>query len=148
MISSVELETKFCFFIDGLDEYGGPEVEIASLIRKLSSGSGIKLCLSSRPRTVFERVFTCHGPHNIALHDHTEGDTERLVRARFDAVGAATFVAPSDLASLTQSAVQKSSGVFLWVVLVVRELSYGFRPPCTIEDLRKQLSELPETLDA
>ena len=44
--------------------------------------------------------------------------------------------------------VTKASGVFLWVVLVVRSLLRGLRNRDTIKDLRKRLEELPFGLAA
>jgi hypothetical protein len=48
---------KFCYFIDGLDEYDGDHLEIVSLLRHISSNSNVKLCISSRPLLVFEQAF-------------------------------------------------------------------------------------------
>lgn len=40
---------RFCFFIDGLDEYDGKPSEILPLIELLKSYPNVKMCVSSRP---------------------------------------------------------------------------------------------------
>lgn len=70
---------SFCFFIDGLDEYEGPDLELVRQLRTLSSSSRVKLCLSSRPRNVFLQHFPSSGSCNLELHQHTQGDIKQLV---------------------------------------------------------------------
>jgi NACHT domain len=52
-----DLPTKFCFFIDGLDEFGDDHLELCEVIRDLSRSPHIKLCVSSRPLNVFTKNF-------------------------------------------------------------------------------------------
>ncbi|KAH5265392.1 hypothetical protein HBI70_141900 [Parastagonospora nodorum] len=47
--------SKFCFFIDGLDEYNGNENDIAPMLKVLISSPHIKLCASSRPGRLYEQ---------------------------------------------------------------------------------------------
>ena len=42
-----DLSAKFCFFIDGLDEFDGDHLEFCSVLRGLSNTSHVKLCVSS-----------------------------------------------------------------------------------------------------
>jgi hypothetical protein len=51
------VSTKFCFFIDGLDEYSGDEEETLRLMLDISSSSNIKICVSSRPWNTFLDAF-------------------------------------------------------------------------------------------
>jgi hypothetical protein len=44
-----ELSMRFCFFIDGLDEYGGEHTDIIRIIQSLAASPSIKFCVSSRP---------------------------------------------------------------------------------------------------
>jgi hypothetical protein len=49
-ISTLTLsDTKFCFFVDGLDEYEGRPADIIELIDILMSFPNVKACVSSRP---------------------------------------------------------------------------------------------------
>jgi hypothetical protein len=41
------LPARFCFFVDGLDEYDGDETEIIGILQKLVGSQSIKLCVSS-----------------------------------------------------------------------------------------------------
>ena len=61
------------------------------------------------------------------------------------AVFAEEFTANTE--GLKQYIVEKSSGVFLWTVLVVRSLMTGLRNHDTVEELRKRLDLLPPELD-
>lgn len=49
--------------------------------------------------------------------------------------------------SLIEEIVSMSSGVFLWVSLVVKSLLKGLTNRDTLADLRKRLRELPDELD-
>lgn len=51
------LEAKFCFFIDGLDEFKGATQDLVGLVRALTSYSDVKICVSSRPWAAFKHAF-------------------------------------------------------------------------------------------
>jgi hypothetical protein len=132
VVSANSLNTNFCIFIDGLDEYGGPglgsgetDLDLVLQLKTLSSSPCVKLCLSSRPRNVFKGHFPTNGPHHITLHDHTTKDIEQLVESRIERVQGLFSIESADLRKSKQIIVERSSGVFLWVVLVVRELIDG-----------------------
>jgi hypothetical protein len=148
------LSTKFCFFIDGLDEYGGSDLgsggtdlDLVLQLKTLSSSPCVKLCLSSRPRNLFQGHFPTNGPHHITLHDHTTKDIERFVESRIYCVQGLVSIESADLEELAYMIVARSSGVFLWVVLVVRELLDGLEPPFSMSELEERLLMLPATLD-
>ena len=42
-------QIRFCFFIDGLNDYDGDHRDIIELLRRMSACSDIKICASSRP---------------------------------------------------------------------------------------------------
>ncbi|KAK4164781.1 hypothetical protein QBC43DRAFT_288685 [Cladorrhinum sp. PSN259] len=121
----------FFFAIDGLDEYdsnySGIE-ELAKYFKDLGSFSNVKLVLSSRPEMVFVHVFS--GCPSLHLHDLTGQDILNFVND-----------------DLKTEIVEASSGVFLWVHLVVRSLLQsllsGFD---NIDDLRSRVQELPTDL--
>lgn len=155
IINVDRLDTNFCFFIDGLDEYGGSDLgsgesdlDLVLHLKTLTSSPHVKLCLSSRPRNVFKGHFPDAGPHHIVLHDHTMKDIGRLVESRIEHVKGLISMEPADLEELKDMIVERSSGVFLWVVLVVRELLDGLEPPFSMPELQARLDSLPTTLDA
>jgi energy-coupling factor transporter ATP-binding protein EcfA2 len=155
VVSANSLSTNFCFFIDGLDEYGGSDLgpgetdlNLVLQLKTLSSSPCVKLCLSSRPRNIFQGHFPTNGPHHITLQDHTTNDIERLVESRFDRVQGLINIENADLEQLKYMIVEMSCGVFLWVVLVVRELLDGLEPPFSMQELKERLLMLPATLDS
>jgi hypothetical protein len=154
VVSADILGTNFCFFIDGLDEYGGSDLgsdetdlDLVLQLRTLSSSPCVKVCLSSRPRNLFQGRFPTSGPHHITLHHHTTKDIEQLVESRIDRVQGLIKIETADLKDLKDMIVERSSGVFLWVVLVVKELLDGMEPPFSMPELKGRLLMLPSTLD-
>jgi hypothetical protein len=71
-----------CIFIDGLDEYEGPNRDILEFMKiatscPTSSIQRIKMCLSSRPLNAFEFFFDKHP--RLRIQDHTRRDIARFV---------------------------------------------------------------------
>lgn len=143
------VRARFCFFVDGLDEYDGKPDQIVSVLESLRSWSDIKLCVSSRPYNEFKDAFGRPSDPQLALEDLTREDIRLYVRntlednSRFKALKARNDRSQD----LVQEIVDKAQGVFLWVVLVVRSLLTGLRNADRICDLQKRLREFPETLE-
>ena len=72
--------TKFCFFIDGLDEYDGDPRDLIDLIQGFAKSDDIKWCLSSRPWNVFGVAFSSGTCPGLRLEDLTSNDIRRYVR--------------------------------------------------------------------
>ncbi|KLO81697.1 small s protein [Fusarium fujikuroi] len=72
-------DIKFCFFVDGLDEYMGQSHEIAQAVQELSDTPNIKLCVSSRPWNTFEAVFGHDEKALLRVHEHNREDIRRYV---------------------------------------------------------------------
>jgi hypothetical protein len=145
---------NICFFIDGLDEYGGSDLasgdsdlELVSQLKKLASSPHIKLCLSSRPRNVVQNHLISDESRHITLHNHTAKDIEQFVQLRIASVQHLIDIDPCYLEELRKIIVRRSSGVFLWVVLVVRELLDGLEPPFSLPEMKERLLLLPENLE-
>jgi hypothetical protein len=154
IVNAKPLRVNICFFIDGLDEYGGSglangdsDLELVSQLKKLASSPHIKLCLSSRPRNVVQNHLISDESRHITLHNHTAKDIEHFVQSRIASVRQLIDINPSDLEELRELIVKRSSGVFLWVVLVVRELLDGLEPPFSLPEMKERLLLLPETLE-
>jgi hypothetical protein len=62
---------KFCFFIDGLDEYDGDHFDLIEIMFKVVKTSHIKICLSSRPWNCFEDSFGQDLKRKLYLQDLT-----------------------------------------------------------------------------
>lgn len=66
------VSARFCFFIDGLDEYDGDPDHLLEVLESLRCWKDIKLCVSSRPWNEFVDAFDSD-PH-LALEDLTKDD--------------------------------------------------------------------------
>lgn len=77
--TSTASDTKFCFFLDGLDEYDGRPADIIELIDILKTFQNVKTCVSSRPWNEFEDRFGNDSPWKLYMHDLTRDDIRLYV---------------------------------------------------------------------
>jgi hypothetical protein len=139
---------KLCFFIDGLDEYEGDHEEMAELLKQVALSPHVKFCLSSRPWIIFEEAF--QGLPTLRLQDLTAQDIKAYVADKLERHSQMHKLSqnePERASELVTEIVTKASGVFLWVVLVVRDLLRGLRNRDDISDLQKRLKALPSELE-
>ncbi|GAB7334160.1 hypothetical protein MBLNU13_g06229t2 [Cladosporium sp. NU13] len=144
-----QLEVKkiaLCLFIDGLDEYQGDEMMLIAELRQLLASPYIKICASSRPRNLFEEAFG-HKDHQwkLALHLLTQGDMLKLAHTRLEKdVGfSKLFNDTGRRADFIKTIVNKSHGVFTWLVLVIQEMIREAHQSGTIDELKERLDALP-----
>lgn len=140
---------RFCFFIDGLDEYEGDHTEIIEIIDSFTSANGIKVCYSSRPWTVFENAFGDNCGRKLKLQDLTRLDITPFVTESLDEDERFRELRASDKKydNLVVEIVDRADGVFLWVFLVVRSLRRGLTNSDTIPELLERLRILPTELE-
>ncbi|KAI3400741.1 hypothetical protein diail_1950 [Diaporthe ilicicola] len=143
---------KFCFIIDGMDEYSGDHedrVQLCKTFKDLAKSGNIKLFLSSRPWNVFEEEFGLQFP-KVYMQDLTRGDIESFVTARLQEHPrwAAISVKHSQGQWLISEIAAKSNGVFLWVFLVTKLLREGLTNRDTFADLRRRLQSFPSELES
>jgi energy-coupling factor transporter ATP-binding protein EcfA2 len=143
-------DCKFCFFIDGLDEFEGDVSVILQLVHRISTYSTTKVCVSSRPWIVFEDEFSTT-PH-LMLQHLTYPDIVHYINSTLGSSPA--FKELCSLAgeenfsqNLVEKIAKKSAGVFLWVVLAVRSLTSGLRDGDGLLELEKRLDMLPPELE-
>jgi hypothetical protein len=120
---------RFCFFVDGLDEYDAniPEqVKLSKDLKRWASGDGVKICASSRPYIAFEKL-VASDDRRIDLHQLTKHDIYTFARKMIE-----DSLEDDDLErvrdyylSLVEKVVKRSEGVFLWARLVVCSLLDG-----------------------
>jgi hypothetical protein len=142
-------ETKFCFFIDGLDEYDGFDRDIAAMIKKLALSPSVKLCLASRPHNVFVNDFGRSAEKMFYVHDFTTWDIRQYIRGVFE--GDPTFISRKNqdlkgYQQLAESIQKDANGVFLWVYLVILQLLDGMQNADRMSDLQRRLDKLPKDL--
>jgi hypothetical protein len=141
--------TKFCFFIDGLDEYDGFDREIAALVKTLASSPAIKVCLASRPHNIFVSDFGSNPKQMIYIHEFTDWDIRQYIKTVFQ--GDPAFISckdqdPQGYQELAESIRKDANGVFLWVYLVVLQLLDGIQNADRMSDLQRRLDRLPKDL--
>ncbi|KUJ15134.1 uncharacterized protein LY89DRAFT_587891, partial [Mollisia scopiformis] len=146
-------QSKFCFFIDGLDEFKAEGAqdhrELVSTLRELATWPNVKLCLASRPWTVFADAFTST-KWVLQLEDLTKPDIYRYVSDKFmkhDQYQKLLKARPG-YSDLIGEVVRKVQGVFLWVFLVVRDLLDGLTYNDPIKTMHLRLNQFPDDLES
>ncbi|KAK1765197.1 hypothetical protein QBC33DRAFT_593208 [Phialemonium atrogriseum] len=137
-VKHIAATSKVALFVDGLDEFEGNPGTLIAIIRRLTSSSPIKMCVSSRPWAEFEDEF--RSKPNLRLEDLTQSDIKNYVAAKLheNTYFAQLQATQGKVAEqLIGSIVEKASGVFLWVQLVVASLLEGLRNGDRVEDLAR-----------
>lgn len=139
---------KFCFLVDGLDEYFGKPADGVRFLRKLAMNSNVKILVSSKPIQPCVQAFSANP--KLFLQDLTYRDIDTYVdqvigthehvqnlRARF----------PNCFVDLRLNLTNKAEGVFLWVVLACRSVREGLDNFDRLRDLKRRIDELPPELE-
>ena len=145
------LSLKFCFFVDGLDEYDGEDsTHIINVLKDLNASPSVKICLSSRPWNMFITAFGADADQRLLLEDHNEEDIQRYVRNRFERDEQFALLQSREphSSNLADQIVRNAQGVFLWVRIVVSNLLRGLGNDDNLSDLQKRLESFPTTLIA
>ncbi|KAK3319990.1 hypothetical protein B0T19DRAFT_276631 [Cercophora scortea] len=147
---------RFCFFIDGLDEFEENVVIHSDLVATLqrwadNSKGNIKLCVSSRELPAFRRLPIAQ---KIRLQLLTQHDIELFVHGQlvtleeFQELRSEGGDAEEQCDDFFRELVSKAEGVFLWVSIVVRSLRKGLIDNGdSIYKLRQKLDLIPSDLD-
>jgi len=143
-------ELDITLFLDAVDEYDGPPEFISTFLKDLVQQSfpmtRIRICCSSRPWKTFAEQFSSYP--GFKIHEHTEEDMQQYCTATIDY----KLRSASLLNALIPDIVRRAKGVFLWVKLVIGDLT---RVAVTHDGdtaelagkLRSTLDSLPEQLD-
>ena len=146
-----DLPLKFALFVDGLDEFEGDGWStISNLMLNLGPSTDIKLCVSSRPWNIFEDGFGRNPARKLYIHELTQNDIRSYAESRLSEHPRWQKGSSSDMKlmkSLASEITTRAQGVFLWVVLVTRELREGISNYDTTADLRKRFESLPVDLE-
>jgi len=139
---------KFCFFIDGLDEYEGNHEEISDYFSSLSGSPFVKFCISSRPLVVFKDFFG--GCPGLRLQDLTYNDIHDYTVDKLSGHRRMKLLVkenPEEAGELVKRVLYQAEGVFLWVRLVVDSLLTGLSKRDDIPLLIKRLHAFPSDLE-
>lgn len=142
---------RFCFFIDGLDEFEDQELkhtELAEYLREwvAYNPTGVKFCVSSREEPAFMNTFAAE--QRLRLHLLTRPDIKAMVEERLMKHPRFRAYKSAEQQQFVLAVVTRAEGVFLWVHLLVKnELWPALDEGATVDDLLKLLRGIPEELD-
>jgi hypothetical protein len=137
---------RFCFFVDGLDEFSGNQLALVQLVKRLAASPSIKLCVSSRPWNPFENAFRGKVPQ-LKLETLTNGDIQKYINDKLDPLFENGDHNPGDKERIVNEIAFRARGVFLWVYLVVDSLLRGHEEEDDVRDMQRRLDSLPEDLE-
>ncbi|KAK0641177.1 hypothetical protein B0T16DRAFT_210338 [Cercophora newfieldiana] len=140
--------TKFCCFIDGLDEYDGEEKTVIETMQRLSALPGFKICVASRPWNAFKRAYG-KNPWSFAVEDFIKDDIAAYVRVELATHSPVTESVMNDkrFTALQDEVVARAQGVWLWVYLVVRDMQKDLDSSETMDHVWGRLEQFPRSLE-
>ena len=148
ILTGLQTSHRFCFIIDGLDEYEGDYRIGIKSPELLASNPHIKVVVSSRPIPECFQAFSRHP--QLHMHDLNDNDILAYVQATVGDLPQMKDLRELSCGSsdvLLRGIVEKASGVFLWVVLACRSLAEGLGKGDGLSDLLERLDELPPELE-
>ncbi|KFY34676.1 hypothetical protein V494_06557 [Pseudogymnoascus sp. VKM F-4513 (FW-928)] len=141
---------RFCFFIDGLDEYHGQmpsQLKLARDLQRWACGDDVKICASSRPYIQFDNLVTSDD-RRFHLHDLTRHDIYVFSRKMIeDNLQDDLERVENYYLRLVEKVVDKSEGVFLWARLVVCSLLEGLFRHDREDVLERKLDVMPPDIN-
>ncbi|XTI85064.1 hypothetical protein V2W45_1340058 [Cenococcum geophilum] len=144
------ISAKFCFFIDGLDEFDGDHVDFCATLCELTKSPHVKLCVSSRPWNVFEYSFGRSVSSKLYMHELTLEDIRSYSKSRLKEHPRwpELHIESQNAKWLVDQITQRAAGVFLWVFLVTQLLRNGLTEYDNFSDMKKRLDSVPRDLEA
>jgi hypothetical protein len=144
---------RFCFFVDGLDEFQEAFRAYPDLVASLHdwvkvSRGHLKLCVSSREYPTFLDGFAVD--QRIRLQDLTMSDIRNL--AEQSLTQSRHFLRmqeedPINSHDLIKKISDKSEGVFLWVILTLKTLREGLESRDSLDDIFRKVDTIPQELE-
>ncbi|KAK1455767.1 hypothetical protein CMEL01_04527 [Colletotrichum melonis] len=155
LASQTDLPVRFCFFIDGLDEYTDRAKRydntfegLLRVLKDFASSPSIKICASSRPWDAFLDAFGAQ-PWQLRMEDLTRDDIRHYVTDILCNNDDFTALTKQDdrCSRVAETIVDRAQGVFLWIYLVVESLKNGLAKGDTFTELQSRVDELPADLE-
>lgn len=134
--------------IDGVDEYSGDVFEFCKSLTRWSSNKSVKILLSSRPIPTCCHIFA--GCPNLRMQDLTYRDIQNYVDEelmRDELLLEFDRQEPGFAAETEKTLIEKASGVFLWIILVVKDLLIGLGEYDSRTALVSRIERLPSDLE-
>jgi hypothetical protein len=126
LIQQTSEQLRFCFLIDGFDEYESDHQELAEYFSGLSDLPFIKFCISNRPWQVFTETFKTFP--SLRLQDLTHDDIQLYINDGLESnkkIKLLSATNPSQAKELVEEVINRAGGDFLWVTLVTKSLLNG-----------------------
>lgn len=148
---------RITLFIDALDENHNRDDNVTLLsifddliatyrgVRGKPNAPVLKICLASRPWPIFQKRLG-NNPRvpSFAIHDFTMQDIEQYTTKHIvEAFGGRQ----TSVSQLSTDVASRAKGVFIWVRIVVDNLSQEIIDGTPIESLQRILHKYPEELD-
>ncbi|KXX77768.1 Vegetative incompatibility protein HET-E-1 [Madurella mycetomatis] len=143
---------RFCFFIDGLDEYKGDYVGHLDLARRLQEWrecDDVKVICSSRPHIAFTDTF--RSPDRVLqLQQLTRSDIRKFVLIQVKKQIKERYCEePGDgYTEIVNEILDMADGVFLWARLVTRSVVAGIAHGDSVHALQERVKSTPRDLDS
>lgn len=135
--------SSYCFFIDAPGECEGDRTVLLDFLQRLVERPHIKVCASSTPWPSLKAFFTSSPTMNLqglTLSDLSIYAGERI---RQQSAQVRTGIADSNVEKLISDIVTRSNGIFLWVVLVTREVCEGLARGDKFDKVQSRLDASP-----
>lgn len=147
-----EFPVKFCFFIDGLDEYSGNEEELVKVLAILEDAaySHVKLCISTRPRIVLDREYKDRRETPLDIQEFTRDDMKTYVQAKLETNNKFRELQATSRPAcdrLLRQLADQAQGVWLWVTLVTHDLVHAVNRSENVRTLERILNQFPRDLE-
>ncbi|KAI1619596.1 hypothetical protein EDD37DRAFT_200318 [Exophiala viscosa] len=141
-LSHQSIEQRIEIYIDALDECDEPEARrVVDFFRELSSsafahGSNLNVCFSSRH---YPNISVPDCPE-VIVEQRNKDDIERYVQTTLRRTHASY---QTSLQEIAVTVIQKASGVFLWVVIVLQMLREDADRGSPWEMMQRRLDDIP-----
>ena len=124
-------------------------LEFCSVLQGLSKSPHVKLCVSSRPWNIFEDSFGRDASLKLYMHRLTRKDIQSYVETLLQEHPRwkELKIEVENAEWLISQIIEKAAGVFLWVVLVTRQLRNGLTEYDSFSDMRRRLENIPTDLE-
>ncbi|KAK7923596.1 hypothetical protein PG985_007667 [Apiospora marii] len=142
------VDRKFCFFIDGLDEFHEEPEDVVRFLQDWATlgGHNIKICVSSRELFIFrERFKSCL---KLTLQDINYEDIALRIEDGLQALeDLETRDDKDEILALGRVLARKSEGVFLWATLTLSTVQESVLSDESAAEIARKIDSLPIELE-
>ncbi|KAI1092109.1 hypothetical protein F5B19DRAFT_455539 [Rostrohypoxylon terebratum] len=140
---------RFCFFIDGLNEFKNDFVSrhshklLVDILTSWAENGDVKLLVSSRPTNEFISAFS--NDLRIKLHELTKFDIMHFGQTEFEK--STEFERVKDFyMTLVNRVTEEAQGVFLWARLTIAKLLQAMEDIQDVDKLVKLIDDTPQDI--